>query len=144
MIVYLDASALVKRYIAETGTKDVQALLSQASAVVTNIITRAEVSAAIMRAARVGLIEPDQARQSIHQMRLEWENFQRLPVNEATVAQADLLVGEYNLRGYDAVHLAAATLWRQALGEPLTMATYDRHLWDAARLAGLQVWPKEI
>ncbi len=43
----------------------------------------------------------------------------------------------HGLRGYDATHLAAALFWQEMLGEPVTMATYDRQLWDAARSVGM-------
>ena len=39
----------------------------------------------------------------------------------------------------DAIHLATATLWREATGEEIVMATHDAALALAARAAGLQV-----
>ena len=42
---------------------------------------------------------------------------------------------------YDAVHLAAARFWQSSLGEPVTLATYDRQLWQAGDAAGLGAWP---
>ena len=40
---YLDSSALVKRYVAESGSDDVIALMADAAAVATSLVTRAEV-----------------------------------------------------------------------------------------------------
>jgi antitoxin (DNA-binding transcriptional repressor) of toxin-antitoxin stability system len=48
------------------------------------------------------------------------------------------------LRGYDAVHLAAALLWQERVGYPGVLATFDAGLWQAAHRAGLEVWPAEI
>jgi len=141
MIVYIDASALVKRYIKESGSPEVNDLFAEAASMLTNLISRAEVSAAIMRAARTGIIEQDAAERVLQKFRSEWENYQRLPVTEATVARANAIVNEYDLRGYDAVHLAAAMLWQEAIGTPVTLATFDSKLWEAARQAGLGVWP---
>ena len=56
MIVYLDASALVKRYIAEAGSPDVEVLIGEAQAIGTAVISRAEVAAALAKAARIGLV----------------------------------------------------------------------------------------
>jgi predicted nucleic acid-binding protein len=47
MIAYLDASALVKRYVAEAGSTEVNGLISEAEALGTAVISRAEVSAAL-------------------------------------------------------------------------------------------------
>jgi len=143
MIVYIDASALVKRYIKESGSPEVNDLFAEAASMLTNLISRAEVSAAIMRAARTGIIEQDAAERVLQKFRSEWENYQRLPVTEATVARANAIVSEYDLRGYDAVHLAAAMLWQEAIGIPVTLATFDSKLWEAAQQAGLDVWPNK-
>lgn len=144
MIVYLDASALVKRYISEDGSPEVNALITRADSTVTNLISRAEVTAAIMRASRMEIISREDALQAIEFFRSEWETLQRLPATEATVARADSLVSNYDLRGYDAVHLAAALIWGEAIVETITMATYDHNLWNVARKAGLDIWPNHL
>jgi len=142
MIVYLDASALVKRYIEEDGTKEVNALIDEADYSVTNLISRAEVSAAIMRASRMNIIRRDEALEAIGRFRSEWESLQRLPVTEATVEEADNLVGDHDLRGYDAVHLAAAKIWQEAIGELILFATFDQKLHNVALSVELEAWPK--
>jgi hypothetical protein len=48
---------------------------------------------------------------------------------------------EYELRGDDAVHLAAASLLQDALGERFAFMTYHRRLLDAAGCAGLVFLP---
>jgi hypothetical protein len=40
--------------------------------------------------------------------------------------------------------LAAALAWQDALDEPLTMATYDRQLREAAERQGLAAWPENL
>jgi hypothetical protein len=46
------------------------------------------------------------------------------------------------MRGYDAVHLAAALIWQEALMLPVTLATYDKELADAGKKSGLKVLPE--
>jgi hypothetical protein len=46
------------------------------------------------------------------------------------------------LRGYDAVHLAAAQIWQEKLERSVTLATFDQDLWDAAPKTGLEAWPE--
>ena len=57
---------------------------------------------------------------------------------------ADQLAWQHNLRGYDAVHLASAVTWQEALGEVVTLATFDKQLWVAATRAGLVSWPESL
>ena len=73
--------------------------------------------------------------------RAQWPRLARLQLTEPLLARADALTWEHGLRGYDAVHLAAALYWQETLGEPVTLATFDRELWRAGQQAGLAVWP---
>ena len=57
MIVYLDASALVKRYVLEAGTADVETLLGTTELAGTALISRAEISAAICKAVRTRAVD---------------------------------------------------------------------------------------
>ncbi len=133
MILYLDASALVKRYIQEKASQDVNAWIEAADMVVTGLITRVEVAAAIAHAGRMKLITPDEALTALRQFRSEWESLQRLPITENTVVRGDTLAVEHNLRGYDATHLACALIWQETLGMPVTLASFDIQLIEAAR-----------
>lgn len=142
MIVYLDASALVKRYVAETGSADVAALLESAQLVATAVISRAEVAAALAKAARIGLAGREALAASLADVEQDWNDYVRLDVNEHAVARAAALAWSQHLRGYDAVHLACAQMWQESLGEAITLATYDRELWRAAQATGLQLWPQ--
>ena len=144
MILYLDASALVKRYVAERGSGDVARVIAGARSAGTVAISRAEVSAALARAARVGWVSQEDAEAALQVFRVDWPRLVRIQVSEAVVAQADALAWEHGLRGYDAVQLAAARFWQASLGEPVTLATYDRELWAAAGSAGLLPWPEDL
>ena len=144
MILYLDTSALVKRYLIEPGTADVETLVQQADGVGTSLLTRAEVSATLAKAVRMNWVNQSEADRFRQQFYSHWPAFHVIQVTEAVVALADTLAWEQGLRGYDAVHLAAALTWQEALGEPVTVATYDRQLWLAAQTTGLVVWPKSL
>ena len=65
-------------------------------------------------------------------------------INETTVARAASLAWDHGLRGYDAVHLATALLWRELLDTSVTLATFDRQLWNAASESGFVMWPDVI
>jgi len=141
--VYADASALVKRYVAEVGSAEVVALTTGA-AVATALVTRAVVAAAFARAVRVGVLDDVGGRRVQRRFSREWPDLMKVPVTEALVARAESLAWAHGLRGYDAIHLAAALTWQNALGQEIVMATFDRQLWDAAPHEGLRVWPKSL
>lgn len=143
MILYLDASALVKRYVQEKESGQVNAWVDAAEMVVTGLITRVEVAAAIARAGRMKLISSEEALNAISQFRSEWESFHRLPINENTVIRGDALACEHNLRGYDATHLACALIWQETLSMPVTLVTFDIQLIKAARDIDMEILPKE-
>jgi predicted nucleic acid-binding protein len=141
MIVYLDASALVKRYVVEAGTTEVAALVRDATALGTAVISRAEVAAALGRAARMKLVPRERAVAALAALAEDWNDLIRLRLGEAIAARAAALAWDRGLRGYDAVHLAAALFWYETLDEPVTLATYDRELWRGAKASGLLPWP---
>ena len=142
MIVYLDASALVKRYVAEAGSAEVGDLIGKAEAVGTSVISRAEVSAVLAKAVRMKLVARDAGASALNAFTADWDNLIRLQLTEALTARAATLAWEHGLRGYDAVHLATALLWHETLGEPVVVATFDRQVWRSARAARLAAWPK--
>lgn len=141
MIVYLDASALVKRYVAEAGSPQVEALIHEAQAIGSAVISRAEVAAALARAARTGLVTRDAGAKALQVFNGDWEHLVRLQLGEPLAARAAALAWEHGLRGYDSVHLASALAWSESLGETVMVATYDRELWRGAQASGLAAWP---
>jgi predicted nucleic acid-binding protein len=140
VIVYVDASALVKRYVTEVGSADVNDLTDRATAVATALITRAEVA----RAVRVGVLDDVAGRKVQRRFSREWPNLMRVAVTEALVARADAAAWAHGQRGYDAVQLASALTWQDALGHEIVLATFDRQLWEAGPEAGLRVWPARL
>ncbi len=141
MILYLDTSALVKRHIQEMGTNDVISWMRAAQTIGMSVITRAEAAAAFARMVRMSVIDKPTAESLLSEFRQHWPQYIRLRVTEITIARADAMAWEMGLRGYDAVHLASAMMWQEALQEPVTMVTYDRQLWEAAAQIGLRVLP---
>ena len=144
MIVYLDASAMVKRYVAEAGTREVAALVEAAESVGTVVISRAETAAALAKAVRMQVVTLKTATAALKTMERDWVDLVRVQLSEVLVARAAALAWNHGLRGYDAVQLAAALFWQEALGEAVVLATYDRQLWEAAGAVGMKGWPNEV
>ena len=144
MILYFDSIALVKRYVAERGSSEVEALIAEAAAAGTGLVSRPEIAAALAKAVRTGALARDDAEAALRLFRVQWPDFVRIQLTESVAARADRLAWEHNLRGYDSVHLASAVLWQEAMDVPVTLATFDAQLWQAAHENGLQVFPAAL
>ena len=144
MILYLDASALVKRYVAEPGTAEVAEAVVDAEAVGTSIISRAETIAALAKAIRIGVLEHDDASTAAQVFHSEWPRLIRVQATETLIARADTLAWELGLRGYDSVHLASALMWQESIEQELQLATFDLQLWGAANKRGLRTVPEDL
>jgi predicted nucleic acid-binding protein len=144
MILYLDTSAVVKRYFKEQGSDQVAEAIAQTSILGTSIICRAEVAAAFAKAVRMGILTKDEAFTHLQTFRKDWPDYLRLELTETAVSRADTLAWEHDLRGYDSVRLACALIWQEAMEESVTLATYDKQLWRVAKRVGLIPFPGDL
>lgn len=143
MIVYADTSALVKLFVTEEGSQATRELLRRAQAMGTGLLTRAELGAALVRGARRGLLSEEEALESRRWLETVWPTWIHIAVDEDLICRAEALGWEHGLRGYDAIHLAAALAWQERTVPSVVLATFDRELWEATRQAGLTAWPEE-
>lgn len=144
MILYLDTSALVKRYVTEPGADLVAQAIAGAEVVGSSVVCRAEMAAALAKAVRMNALPAANAAAALRVFRSEWPRLVRVQASEAVIAQADSLAWELGLRGYDAVHLASALRLRDAMGETVAFATFDKRLWQAASEQGLAGFPDNL
>lgn len=144
MILYLDASAIVKPYIDEPGSEDVVQWIADAELVGTSLISRAEVSAAVAKAIRMNVLTRPEAESCLHRFQADWPQNVRTQITEQTVRRAGEVAWGHGLRGIDAMHLAAAITWQSALNSAITMVTFDGALAGASQAAGLRILPVEI
>jgi uncharacterized protein len=116
-IYFLDTSALVKRYVSETGTAWVQALTAPTAGNVHCIarITRPETVAAITRRERGGHIAPANAAMALTDFDYDFaQQYLIVSMSDTLIDHAAVLARTHGLRGYDAVQLAAALeVWTQ-------------------------------
>ena len=143
MIAYLDASAAVKRYLAERGSREATAFIVDAELVATSIVSRAEIAAALAKAARVGLVSEHVARRAQRAFDRDWTDMLRIQVTEGLIERARTLAWTHSLRGYDAVQLASALTFQESVGAEVVVGTFDAQLSAAAREEGMKVWPED-
>ena len=141
---FLDSSALVKRYVTETGTPWVIGLLDPAARKRLYIarITGAEVTAALTRRERGGHLSATDAAAAIALFRRDYANrLRQVEITAALMTIAMTMARAHGLRGYDAVQLAAALYanGRRVARKlaPLVFVTADTSLLAAGATEGL-------
>jgi len=142
MILYLDTSALLKKYFRETGSDEIIARWKDATGIVTSSLAYAEALASIHRKKRDVKFNNDIFQNIIHLFRRDWNSFIRVEVTDELNDWIDKMVSHYSLRGFDAIHLASALIVHDRLPEKFLFACYDNQLLQAAQSAGLQTLPK--
>lgn len=141
MRLYADSSAVVKYYLDEEGSAETRELLARATRVALSILVRVEVPAAFTRAFRERRLRDPEFTTVLEDFAQDWAGFVVVPLDDALAASAATLVSRHPLRAMDAIHLASAVRFRAILGEPVTFATFDRRLWEAAAAEGFEAWP---
>ena len=143
---YVDTSALVKRYVGEVGTIWGRRLLARPvrQAIYTALLAQTEVLSALQRKVRDGTLAAVDAQRLARRVQRHCAHRYRLvAITPARVTQANALVQAHPLRAYDALHLACALAVREALqpyGLPAPVfVTADDALLAAARAEGFAV-----
>ena len=139
MILYLDTSTLVKLYVDEAGTEAVCARVDEASSVVTARVAYAEARAAFARHRREGALTAALLRRVVAHVDQDWPRYTVVEITDSVVRRAGALAERHALRGYDAIHLAAA-LEVHGAGTNQEFACCDVRLNRAARREGLTVF----
>lgn len=143
---YLDASALVKRYVNEPGSDWLRTIVtsSEPPLLFTSRMTIVEVISAFARRVRDGSLSSDEFAALGDAFRSDCLNrYQIMPPTLEIVDRACSLLERHPLRAYDATHLATGLVAQQFLTAraypPLTFLSSDDRLNQAASGEGLVV-----
>lgn len=134
MKLFLDSSALAKRYIQEVGSDRVEELLAQASALGVSVLAFPEVTSALCRRQREKVLTAEQYRTAKEALVADVGDAEIVHLTDAVVISAVGLLEEARLRAADALHVACAREWGAGL-----FVSADGHQCTAARAAGLRV-----
>ena len=137
MILFCDTSALVKLYIFEDSSREMQALASAATAIAVCRIAWAEMMAALARRARDFPNDADAIEVVRKRLRTDWPRYVVVEVTQPLVELAGEYADTFALRGYDSVQLAAARTLQDMAGEEIQFACFDARLGKAARMLGM-------
>jgi len=134
---YFDTSALVKRYVRESGSDRVRRLL-HSRAVVSSAVIHVEAVSSVRRRLREGRLSSRSAGRILQRIEEDVAFWWLAPVSEQVLSKARSLILGSAARTLDAIHVASASL---LVGEGLTMpfVTADRRQAEVAGVAGLEV-----
>jgi predicted nucleic acid-binding protein len=138
---FLDSSAVMKRYVQETGTVWVRALTASGTGNFFYLarITDVEVTAALARRRGQPGLSVVQAVAALRQFRRDFgQDYRVVEITIALLQRAVQLADTHALRGYDAVQLAVA-LDVHARDQALVLVSADAELNAAATAEGLRV-----
>lgn len=134
MVAYFDTSAFVPLIVCEPGSKPATDIWSKSSAIVSTRLLFVETVSAISRSNRgqgeLAELTPVQA-ESLEKF---WSAVFPLTLDDALMRFAADCATGFGLRGYDAVHCAAAAM---IAGDRVVAASSDQRLLDAWSSLGL-------
>ncbi|MFA4836319.1 MAG: type II toxin-antitoxin system VapC family toxin [Dehalococcoidia bacterium] len=138
-MIYLDTSALVKRYVEEKGSVVIGDIFNAGQRLLTSRVAYAESLAAFFRRWREGGILKEDLNSICQRFEWEWDaRFDIIGLTDAVSRHIRELIGKYPLRGFDAIHLASALLIKDRIDEESTFVCSDRNLLDAAGKEGFK------
>ncbi|MGH9779855.1 MAG: type II toxin-antitoxin system VapC family toxin [Candidatus Acidiferrales bacterium] len=148
-MLYLDASALVKRYIQEAGSETVNLYFERDERIFISVLSYAEVQAALGRKRHNGDLRPAEFQRARQRFLEEFVfHLELVDVDTKTMSAIPDLVERHPIRGADAVQLSSVLWLRDMIrlvpsfieGEKqLEFVTADERLAGFAREAGLTV-----
>jgi uncharacterized protein len=136
MTLFVDTSALVRRYVQGPGRDLVVGAMDHDPTWCASALCRSETLLALHRLA----VTASQHARTWGRLRDDWDAFVVIPVDDRCLARAADLGATFGLRTVDAVHLAAA----DRLPRPARYLTFDRRQIPAAAALGFDVVSPEI
>lgn len=126
MRIFLDTSALAKRYVQEPGSGELTELLtSNTSEIFISTLAFVEFASAMGRKLRNKEIAEAEVTEAIEEFEKDWHQvFAKIPLEDMLAETASAIALQYSLKGADAVHLASA----QVAGAELFVASDNRLL----------------
>jgi predicted nucleic acid-binding protein len=138
-MIYLDSSALVKRYVEEQGTDFVKSVLAGNGLITTSKLTYPEILSALMRKVRTGEIERKTFNGIVDVFDKDWDHVLVLDFHKDLLQIVRILIEKHPLKAADAIHLSSALWLRHSSKADVTFIASDSNLLKAARAEKLQV-----
>ncbi len=128
MRIFIDTSALFKKYVDESGSEDFEKAIRAASELAVSPVTRIEVNAVIERRLRDKSLLPRDAERLEAEVNKDYAYFHQVLWNENLETKSIEIVRSHGLRSLDAIQLASGVL-----SESDAFITSDRRLYLEAK-----------
>ncbi|MBI4829882.1 MAG: type II toxin-antitoxin system VapC family toxin [Nitrospinae bacterium] len=139
-MIFLDTSALVKRYIDEPGSSRVEKMFTSGEALAVSLLAYAETLAALRRRERAGDISLSDMKSAAMRFEADWKKLAVIPLGDHLKPVIKRVINRRRLRGADAVHLASALFLMQSLETGVAFAASDAELLAAAEKEGVSIY----
>ena len=130
MTLYVDTSALMKRYVAERDRDVAERLMASDPVLVTSHLTEVELRRNLTR-----VLDGEDLLRMRRQAQADLDAFALVSLDATTCNEAARIAEQTLCRSLDAIHIAAA----RSAGERTVLLTFDIRQAQAARSAGLTV-----
>jgi predicted nucleic acid-binding protein len=134
-MLFLDTSALVKRYVLEPGSQLVADVMAQDTEWVASAVAHAEGSVTLCHSR----LDAEALVAAQRELDEDWQRFRVVPLDAECLSLAVELGCAYQLRTLDAIHLAAA----RRLPAHFRVVTFDQRQASAAIGLGMEVVPTQ-
>ncbi len=130
-VLFLDTSALLRRYVASPGRMLVLDAMQEADHWVVTSLSRTETLLALQQLA----LSPEHLNQLWSSVRGEWDGFWEVPVDQRALNAAVEIGGRFGLGTVDSLQMACAS----RLPRPAQFCTFERQQMSAATELGFEV-----
>ncbi len=138
MIVYAESSAVLAWLLGEPGAKRVRSVLSKADRVVASTLTGVECARGLARARAAGRVSARDELAALRLLDVAESSWDVHDLSERVLARARARFPVEPIRTLDALHLATAAVFQEALGR-VALLTLDERIETNAAGLGLEV-----
>lgn len=133
MTLYCDSSSLLKLYIDEENSADVERLVAAADPIVTSAIAFVEIRSALARAVRERRLEKRSYESNRGRLSDDWATVVTIRPDAALLRLAADLADRFSLRALDSIHLASFQQILERTDDEIEFSSFDERLVKAAR-----------
>jgi len=134
MKVFLDTSALTKRYVEEEGSEQVRTLCGEADALGVSVLVVPELISTLCRLVREGQLSSEDYRSLKSAVQADLSDADLCDLSQDAFEHALRCLERHPLRALDALHVGSALIY-----QPDLFVSADRRQAEAADLEGLAV-----
>jgi hypothetical protein len=135
-MLFFDTSALIKRYVFEPGTRNVNELFESAKGIMISSLTKIETHSTLRRLFNVKILSGEDYKRLEANFMHDFKNFTILSFNPGIEEKAIELIAKYQLKTLDSIRLASCLSCRS---EVRSFIVSDGRLGLAAEAEGLEV-----